>query len=250
MIHPTALITGAAVRLGKSIAQAFFENDCNLMLHYNQSEVAAQKLCDTFNHQRKNSCHLIQADLSKKSEREKVITACINQYGRLDHLVNNAATFYPTPLFESDESQLNQFMQINFLAPLHLIQQVVPYLKKQKGSVTNIIDIYAEAGLEEHFAYVAAKAALQQVTQQLAAELAPEIRVNGVSPGAILWPENLAEGLSDDQIIKQNVILENTALKSLGEPENIAATVSYLALKASYTTGSIIKVDGGRRWYI
>lgn len=252
MNRPTVLITGAAIRLGKATAQAFFERGCNLVLHYNQSAKAAKVLSQQFNQLRSGSAFIIQADLNNIDECDQLISRCLDYYGRIDHLINNASIFYPTPIEEADITLLNSFMKVNFVAPLKLIQSAALALKKQRGSVVNLIDIYADAGLTEHGFYVASKAALQGATLQLANELAPNIRINGVSPGAILWPDIADHDQKESTSLnpKQKKVIENTALKSLGTPDNIAATICYLALDATYTTGSIIKVDGGRRWYI
>lgn len=249
MLRPTVLITGAAVRLGKATAEALFARGCNLMLHYNQSADAAKGLMNDFNQQRSNSCEIIQADLNDINALKSLVKKTIQAFGHLTHLVNNASVFYPSAILEDANTKaLNHFMKTNFFAPLKLIDFALPYLKKSQGSVTNLIDIYADAGLTEHTGYVASKSALLGATQELASQLSPSIRVNGVSPGAILWPPvDSSQPVSED---KQQHILQNTALKCLGKPENIAATICYLALDAAYTTGSIIKVDGGRRWYI
>lgn len=254
MSRPTILITGAAVRLGKATAQALFARDCNLMLHYNQSASAAKALMDSFNQERANSCQIIQADLNNNNDLKQIVDMTVDIFGGLTHLVNNASIFYPVPILDSEPNTLNDFMKTNFFAPLKLAELAYPYLKRSRGSIVNLTDIYAEAGLTEHTSYVASKAALLGASQELAYKLAPEVRVNCVSPGAILWPseDSSQVDILDKQITtdKQKHILENTALKHLGKPDNIAATVCYLALDAIYTTGSVIKVDGGRRWYI
>jgi pteridine reductase len=252
--RPTILITGAALRLGKATAELFFQRGCNIMLHYNQSIDAAKALKQSFNQIRENSCAMIQADLTDNLACEQLISQTVCHFGRLDHLINNASIFYPTPFVDSNDSnncsdklsqQFEQFAQVNFKSPIKLCQLASDTLAKHKGSIVNLMDIYADAGHDQHTAYVAAKSALQGATYQLAQKLAPSVRVNGVSPGAILWPEDE----TSDQT-SQKKILQGSALKRLGSAEGIAATIVYLALDASYTTGSIIKVDGGRRWYI
>ncbi len=252
MNRPTVVITGSAIRLGKATAEAFFARGCNLVLHYNHSSDKAKALTEQFNQLRAGSATLIQADLNHLAECQNLIDQCLSHFGRLDHLINNASIYYPTPIASSDLNGLDPFININFVAPVKLIQSAARFLKIQQGSVVNLIDIYADAGLIEHTFYVAAKAALQGATIELAHKLAPDIRVNGVSPGAILWPDSNEPETNESSPLneKQRQIIENTALKKLGEPKNIAATICYLALDASYTTGSVIKVDGGRRWYI
>jgi pteridine reductase len=246
MSKPTVLITGSAVRLGKAIAKCFFERGCNLVLHYNQSSHAAKALKQHFNHLRSSSCEIVEADLNCPRQRQRLIEQAILAFGRLDHLVNNASIFYPNPIETSKTQDIDSFMLTNFIAPTCLAKEAMPELKKSNGSIVNLIDIYASAGLTEHSAYVASKAALLEATKQLAIELAPEIRVNAVSPGAILWPEQTGQ----QKQLKQQIILKNTALKKLGKPSNIGKTVCYLALDAVYTTGSEIKVDGGRSLFI
>jgi len=252
MSRPTVLITGSAIRLGKSIAETFWERGCNLMLHYNQSSLAAKDLKRHFNQQRLNSCEIIQTDLDCSSQRHHLIEQTKTQFGRLDHLINNASIFYPTPIGSSCVNELNKLMLTNFIAPVSLAREAMLELKKTNGSIVNIIDIYADAGLVEHSLYVASKAALLAASKQLAIELAPEIRVNAISPGAILWPEQTKQPsqLEQSNQLKQKDILEKTALKKLGHPSNIGSTVCYLALDAHYTTGSEIRVDGGRRLFI
>lgn len=246
MTRPTVLVTGSAMRLGKAIAHAFFERGCNLVLHYNQSSLAAKALKQEFNQQRLSSCEIIRADLNASEQRHNLIMHAKQCFGRLDHLINNASIFYPTPLETLVEQDLRSFMLTNFMAPINLAKAAISELKASKGSVVNLIDIYASAGLVEHSAYVASKAALLAASKQLAIELAPEVRVNSVSPGAILWPEQAEE----QNLQKQKQILQNTALKHLGHPAQIGKTVCYLALDAHYTTGSEIKVDGGRSLFI
>lgn len=247
MTRPKILITGAAFRLGKAIAQAFFARGCDLLLHYNQSASQAEALRDVFNQQRANSCHIIQANLNNNHDLPKLIEQSLAVYAGLDHLINNASIFYPKDFLNTDNKIVDEFMQVNFFAPLKLIQLAHTHLAENSGSVVNLVDIYAQSGLAQHTAYVSAKAALLGASQQLAGEYT-KIRINCVSPGAILWPAaNSNQQLSSQ---KQQAILQNTAVKRLGRAENIAATVCYLALDASYTTGSQIKVDGGRSLYI
>lgn len=250
--RPTVLITGAAVRLGKATAHEFFNRGCNLMLHYNQSQTAAKALRDSFNQKRPESCQIIQADLSKNSSHQQLISACLKSFSRLDHLINNASVFYPTPISSSRSDTLLAFLTTNWQTPVSLIKQAQSELKKRQGSVVNLIDIYAQRGLSEHCFYVASKSALLASTRKLAFDLSPEIRVNGVSPGAILWPtpDSSKDVIDNTEKSKRQAIIQNTAIKKLGDAENIAKTISYLALDASYTTGSVVNVDGGRNDYI
>lgn len=251
---PVAFVTGASLRLGRAIAEELHRRGCKLVLHYNRSADDAQALARKLNTQRPDSCHLIQADLSKPEQLKNLIDNLINIYARLDFLINNASIFYPTPIEDLNEQDFLRFNRINCLAAINLSKQAFPYLAQTQGAIVNMIDIYAEAGHEQHTAYVASKAALAESIKQLAFEFAPKVRVNGVSPGAILWPEindseNSTNDLQPSDTLKAQII-ENTALKRLGEPDNIAKTVAYLAMDATYSTGSVIKVDGGRRLYI
>jgi len=241
-----ALVTGAAHRLGKSIAIELHSRNIDIAIHCGQSIEAANLLCDRLNAKRKNSASVFQCDLIEPDTAKNLIGQIIQVLGRLDYLVNNASIFYPTPLLESSSKELDSFIQINFIQPVKLIEAAFPFIKKNNGSVVNIIDIYAQRGLTEHCHYTASKMALLEATKELAIRFAPNIRVNGVSPGAILWPAN--NEMEDQQ--KQNTIIENTALKRLGIARDISLTVAYLLLDASYTTGSNINVDGGRQLYI
>lgn len=249
--RPTVLITGAAKRLGAATAQNFFARGCNLALHYNHSAEHAKQLQHHFNQQRAHSCLLLQADLEDQLQLTQLLNKTLDKFGRLDHLINNASIFYPHSLMQTASKthlELTRFIDINLHAPLTLTKLAAQALSQNQGSVVNLIDIYAQAGLAEHCCYVASKSALQHATYQLALELAPHVRVNGVSPGAILWPDEATQ--SAEALRKQQSILDNTALKVLGKPEHIAATITYLALDAHYTTGSVIRVDGGRRDYL
>lgn len=269
MKRPTVLITGAAKRLGRATACAFVQRGCNVMLHYNHSIQAAESLQFELLSIYPKCCQIIQAELNHQDSLVKIVEDTLTHFGRLDHLVNNASifyptTFYPTTLQNDTEIHLSSFLQTNYVAPKKLALLAEPYIAKTKGSIVNLIDIYADAGLSEHTAYVASKSALKATTQEQAKQFSPKVRVNGISPGAILWPD--ATNFSDEKLAESSIsvqtqqslpsenkkdnILNNTALKRLGHPENIAATAVYLALDACYTTGSVINVDGGRRDYI
>ncbi|TQV87706.1 SDR family oxidoreductase [Aliikangiella coralliicola] len=258
MSQPTVLITGAAIRLGKATAEAFFARGCNLVLHYNNSQHSAKTLQQSFNQIRPKSCEIIQANLADIQSTQELIEQCEKTFGRLDHLVNNASLFYPTPFaqdfeYDANNQDLDILLDVNFKAPSRLARLAYPLLKQRHGSITNLIDIYADAGLSGHTAYVASKSALKQMTLNQAVEFAPNVRVNGVSPGAILWPDNdekTPAATNDSEDTGKTEILKHTANKKLGSPTNIASTIVYLALDASYTTGSIIKVDSARRWYL
>ncbi len=250
--RPVAMITGGAQRIGKSIANELHSRGVDIVIHCNRSATEAQQLATAFNHQRKHSAMVIQLDLSSPTASEKLVSETISEFGRLDFLINNASIFYPKSIFERDyEHSLQQFAMVNFQTPIKLLKQALPHLSERCGAVLNLIDIYAQSGLANHTAYVASKSALQQATKQLAVEFAPNVRVNGISPGAILWPEGPGfEKANKDEQAKQRVILENTALKRKGKQQDISATAAFLLLDASYITGLTVAVDGGRQLYI
>ncbi len=235
----TAIVTGAAKRLGVGIARALHAEGMNLVLHYNKSEKEAAALCKELNQQRKDSAALAQADLANTQGLESMVKAAL-QWGRLDVLVNNASTFRPTPIGAVVEDDWDELMASNLKAPFFLAQAAAPHLRKNHGSIVNMVDIHARRPLREHTVYCAAKAGLAMLTLSLARELGPEVRVNGVAPGPVLWPD---AGL--DAATKKS-ILEATALKRKGSPEDIAGAVLYLVRDAEYVTGQIIAIDGGR----
>jgi len=233
------LITGAARRIGANIASLFHKANYIVVIHYNQSASEADKLCETFNQQDPNSCLLIQANLSSPDGIEK-ITQLISTIGRLDVLVNNASSFYPTPLETCDQSQWDDLIGSNLRGPFFLTQSLSLLLKKQSGSVVNISDMHARQALAKHPIYTIAKGGNIAMTKTMALELAPEVRVNSVAPGAILWPEH-----EEDDIEKQQSVLKNVPMGRLGSESDIADAVFFLAVEASYVTGQTIAVDGG-----
>ena len=236
----TALITGAAHRIGAQIAQTLHDAGMNLVLHYRHSEDAALLFKQALEEERPDSVMLLKADLRDTGQYPALIEQIRQQRGRLDLLVNNASSFYPTPMEKASEEQWEDLMGTNLKAPFFLAQAAAELLKASEGAVINLVDIHAERPLKDHPIYSIAKAGNAMMVKALARELGPEIRVNGVSPGAILWPE---QGISDKA--KQE-ILARTALKRSGSPEDIARTVLFLARDADYITGQIIAVDGGR----
>ena len=236
----TALITGGAKRIGAQIARTLHDAGCDIIIHYRSSEHAAINLCKELNIERPNSANCLQADLNETGKLNSVIEQAANFWGRLDLLVNNASSFFPTPVGTITMENWDELLNSNLKAPLFLSQAAVPYLKSNNGSIVNMVDIHAFRPMREHPVYCAAKAGLAMLTQSLAKELGPEIRVNGVAPGAILWPDN------DMNNETKNLILERTALKRPGDPEDIAKTILFLARDADYITGQVIPVDGGR----
>ena len=221
------------------------------MLHYGESAQAAAQLSAHLNAKRLNSCITVSCDLASNSDWLKLIDAAKSQFNRIDVLINNASVFYPRSLHELTDSEIESTFKVNWLTPVDLSKAAYPELAKREGSIVNLIDIYARAGLKEHTAYVAAKAALQEATKQQALTFAPNVRVNCVSPGAILWPDQtVTNNIDSAENLKRKQILEDSALKRLGSPEDIAETVAFLALDARYITGENINVDGGRNLYI
>ncbi|MCW8900955.1 MAG: pteridine reductase [Gammaproteobacteria bacterium] len=241
--HPAglkvALITGAAHRIGATTAKLLHKNGMNIVLHYRGSRDRAQALQKELNDQRENSVILIQADLHLTSGLPALIEASVKAWGQLDVLINNASSFYPTQIGKATEEQWDDLIGSNLKAPFFLSQSAAPHLKKTNGCIINIVDIHAERPLKTFPIYSMAKAGLVMMTKSLAGELGPEIRVNAVAPGAILWPENLDE-------VAQQRIVSRTFLKRQGHPDDISKTILFLIKDANYVTGQIIAVDGGR----
>jgi len=233
----TALITGAARRIGAVIAEALHGAGMNVVLHYRGSSAEARKLASRFNQLRPASAMTVQADLLQIDRLPDLIRRAASEWGSLDVLINNASTFYPTPLGEITEQAWDELIGTNLKAPLFLAQAAARDLAIQSGCIVNIVDIHAERPLKGYTVYSIAKAGLVMLTRSLAREMAPAVRVNAVAPGAILWPE--AEGV-------QAQILERVALKRQGSPQDIARTVVFLVRDAGYITGQVITVDGGR----
>jgi pteridine reductase len=235
-----ALITGAGKRIGACIARTLHEAGAGIAIHYRDSKDPAEELANELNSIRADSTVTVKADLCDTANLDAVLSGIIDQTGRLDILVNNASSFYPTPLGSISERQWEDLVGTNLKAPLFLSQTAEPYLRDSGGVIINIVDIHATRPLRHHAVYGLAKAGLAMLTRTLARDLAPVIRVNGVSPGAILWPE---DDMSDS--IKDNIIGQ-VPLKRAGEPSDIANCVLYLVRDANYVTGQIIAVDGGR----
>ena len=235
-----ALITGAAHRIGATTARTLHAAGINIVIHYRNSSQGAEALQQELETLRPDSVQLVQANLHQVSQFDALIAQVVEQWGRLDILVNNASTFYPTPIGNIDEQQWEDLIGSNLKAPLFLSQAAAPYLQQQQGNIINIVDIHADRPLKEHTVYSLAKAGLAMLTKSLARELGPDVRVNGVAPGAILWPENEMDDATKEEI------LSRTALKRTGEPQDIANTALFLIRDAHYITGQILNVDGGR----
>ena len=234
------LVTGAARRIGAAIVTRLHENGARVAIHYRGSADAADALAQRLNTVRPQSAAAFQADLLDTECLAPLIDDVVAWGGRLDGLVNNASTFYPTPVGTITEDHWTDLMGSNLKAPLFLSQAAVPHLRRHQGAIVNLVDIHAQRPLRNHPVYGPAKAGLAMLTRALAKDLAPAIRVNGVSPGAILWPE---EGMSDSA---QQTILRQVPLERPGNPADIAGCVLYLLRDANYVTGQIIAVDGGR----
>jgi pteridine reductase len=235
-----ALITGAAHRIGAAIARALHAEGMDLVIHYRRSAAHAEALRDRLQAERAGSVHLVQADLHAPQSHRELIERARSFRDRLDLLVNNASSFYPTPLAEASLEQWDDLIGSNLKAPFFLSQAAAPLLRKQQGAIINLLDIHAQRPLSGYPIYSIAKAGNAMLVKSLARELGPEIRVNGIAPGAVLWPE---QGLSEAE---RQAILERTALKRPGTAEDIARTLLFLLRDAPYITGQIIAVDGGR----
>lgn len=237
-----ALITGAARRIGAEIARILHEAGMNIALHYNASEEEAIDLCEQLNQKRKHSATAIRADLQEAESEKALVQQAVEVWGRLDVLVNNASRFYQTPLGEVTVYAWDDLMNSNLKAPFFLAQAAAPFLTKTQGNIINITDIHAERPLRDYSVYCISKSGLLMMTKVLAKELGPAIRVNGVAPGAILWPEG-KNTLSEAE--KQKII-EHTVLLRPGHSTDIAKAVLFFVRDAEYVTGQILDVDGGR----
>jgi len=235
-----ALITGAGRRIGACIARTLHAHGMNIAIHYRGSAQDADQLAAELNSARAGSAITVQADLLDTEQLMGLVEEVVAQSGRLDLLLNNASSFYPTPLDEITEENWDDLLGTNLKAPLFLAKAAAPHLRKSQGNIINIVDIHAQRPLSNHPVYGPAKAGLAMLTRSLAKDLAPNVRVNGVSPGAILWPEDGMPEKVAQSIIKQ------VPLKRTGEPADIAKTVLFLVKDADYITGQIIAVDGGR----
>jgi len=239
-INKWVLITGGAKRIGAKIARTLHAEEMNLVIHFNTSSDAANGLCSELNSIRNDSAITIGSNLTNQTEVESLITKVIETTGQLDVLINNASTFYPTPIEDITLDDWDNLVGTNLKAPLFLCKHAAPYIKESRGCIINMVDIHARKPLKNHPIYGSAKSGLAMLTRSLDKDLAPEVRVNGIAPGMILWPEN-----EPSEEIKQKVV-DQIPLKRSGEPNDIAQTVLFLIANADYITGQIIAVDGGR----
>ena len=235
-----ALVSGGARRIGAAIARTLHESGMRVAVHCHRSKAEAEVLCTELNGLRPGSARALPADLARPESPTELVEATVDTFGRLDAVINNAAVFSPSPLGEIEPAALDALFAVNTFAPLLISQTAAPHLLTRGGSIVNIGDIYAHRPLASHAAYCASKAALQSLTRSLAAALAPRVRVNAVAPGAILWPEK-----GDDTEARQRII-DDTLLARLGEPRDVAGAVRFLVRDATFVTGQVIDVDGGR----
>jgi pteridine reductase len=235
------LITGGAKRVGAAICRRLHAAGASLMLHYRASAGEARLLQAELNGARADSAALIQADLLDLKALPSLVEQTVQRFGRLDALVNNASSFYASPIGEITSAIWDDLMGTNLRAPLFLAQAAAPALRKAQGAIVNIADIHAERPLKSYVVYSVAKSGLVALTRSLARELAPEVRVNAIAPGPILWPDDDAF----DEVSRQRII-SHTLLKREGTPDDIAKAVHFLIADATYVTGETINIDGGR----
>ena len=236
----TVLITGGARRVGAAIGRTLHGAGANLVVHYRKSANEVAELADALNGSRAKSVVTFQADLLDLGKLPALVEFAVRSFGSLDVLVNNASTFYPTKIGELTPAAWDDLMGTNLKVPLFLAQAAAPELKKSSGLILNIVDIHALRPLRNYTVYCAAKAGLHMVTRSLAKELGPEVRVNGISPGPVLWPEH------DGDSATRAKIIQRTILQKMGTPEDIARTALFFAAQAPFITGQILAVDGGR----
>lgn len=238
--RPVVLVTGAARRIGATIARTLHAAGYDLALHCRRSRSELDALIDVLERARPHSTLALQADLAEVERLPALVDTTVQRFGRLDGLVNNASAFHPTPLGTITAAQWDELFAANARAPLFLAQAAAPHLMTSRGAIVNLIDVYAERPLAQHSVYGMAKAALAMATRALALELAPAVRVNGIAPGAILWPD------AGKPPAEQEALIARTPLQRMGTPEDVAATALWLLRDAAFVTGEILRVDGGR----
>ena len=236
------LITGGAKRVGAAICRLLHAHGANLMIHYRNSVNEARALQSELNLKRANSVAIIQGDLLNLATLPNLVEETVKHFGKLDVLINNASTYYPTEIGNINEANWNDLMGSNLKAPLFLSQAAAIELRKQQGCIVNITDMHVERPKKGYIVYSVAKAGLVTLTKSLAHELSPDVRVNAVAPGPVMWPEDNPQF---DEVYRQRVISQ-TLLKRIGEPQDIAKAVKFLIQDAPFITGQIIAVDGGR----
>lgn len=242
--RPVALVTGGAKRVGAAIARQLHADGYDLALHYRSSEQEMRALVAELEASRPDSVLPLRADLSDFDRLAEIVAQTVGRFGRLDALVNNASAYYATPIGETTPQQWDELFASNARAPFFLAQAAAPHLKASQGAIVSLADIYAERPLHGHTVYCMAKAALVMMTKSLARELGPEVRVNAVAPGNVLWSENPIKAETLD------VLRERTALQRQGSPEDIVSAVRWLLTGNRYITGQIVAIDGGRSVFI
>ena len=240
--NKAVLITGGAKRVGASICRLLHAHGANLMIHYRSSINEARALQAELNLQRPNSVAIIHGDLLNLSVLPSLVKETVNQFGHLDVLINNASSYYPTEIGEIDDEQWNDLVGSNLKAPMFLSQAAAPELRKNHGCIVNITDMHVERPKKGYVVYSVAKAGLVTLTKSLAHELSPDVRVNAVAPGPVMWPEDNPQF---NEVYRQRVISQ-TLLKRIGEPNDVAKAVKFLIQDAPFITGQVIAVDGGR----
>lgn len=232
-----ALVTGAGKRIGAAIAGALHARGMTVAIHCNESSREASELERRLSSSRSESAAVFQADLSQSEASRRLVERVVERFSALDVLVNNASVFFPTPVGEITAGQFDAMVAVNLRAPCMLVEAAKPWLVERRGSVVNITDLYANRPASGYSAYCATKAGLESLTRSMALELAPHVRVNAVAPGAVLWPQGQGEDAD---------IIQRTPLRRAGRAEDVARAVSYLAIEATFTTGQVLSVDGGR----
>ncbi len=239
-----ALVTGGGKRIGAAICRSLHEAGYRVAIHHRSSAQQAAALADELNSLRSDSAWLVQADLIDPQAPQAIINAVVARGGRLDLLVNNASAFYPTPLGEITQAQVHELFASNATAPLFLAQAAAAALRQSEGAILNLVDIYADRPLPDYLPYCMAKAALVALTYGLARALGPEVRVNAIAPGNIIWSENMEKAETPE------IVHERTALQRQGSPQSLAKAALFLLDQADYVTGQVLRVDGGRWLFI
>ncbi len=235
-----AIITGAAKRLGAAMAEALHAEGADVVIHANRSAAIAEALAARLNERRAGSATTVRADLLANGAAKLIVESALSTFGRINILVNNASSFYSTPIGTITDANWDDLIGTNLKTPLFLSQAAAPFLKQSRGVIVNLVDIHAQRPLKNHPVYCAAKAGLAMLTRSLARELGPEVRVNGIAPGPILWPEAGMDANLQRQIIEQ------TVLKRSGGPEDIVRALLFLTAESPFVTGQILAIDGGR----
>ena len=243
---PVVLVTGGALRIGAGIAELFHSRGFNIVISFNQSNEAATMLTEKLNRVRPESAHSIKANLALSEEMSALAQKALIWKGHVDILINNASSFYPTPFLHTTQEAWDELVGSNLRGAYFLAKALANSIKNRQGSIVNLVDTHSDRPLANHPVYSIAKAGLKAMTKSLAIELGSDVRTNGVSPGAILWPPSLEDSEEPDVLQRREEMLVNIPMKALGSISDITETVYFLACEAQYMTGQVIKVDGGR----